>query len=67
MIPRLKCVIIHDHDNKLGGENDEDATTGWGTKPIPKAKPFQEDPRDTLICGWGNRPNPRKDPTLTHG
>ena len=67
MIPRLKGVIVHDHDTKFLGENGEGATTGWRTKPNPKAKPFEEDPEDTLTHGWGNRPNPGKDPTPAHG
>ena len=65
MIPRLKGVITHDHNNKLPGEDSEDAATGWGTRLSPKVKLFEEDPGDTSTWGWGNKPNPRKDPTLT--
>ena len=60
MIPRLKGVIAHSYDTKLLGENGEDTTLGWGTRPSPKTKPFKEDPRDASTCGWGNRPNPKK-------
>ena len=67
MIPRLKGAIAHNHDTKLLGEDDEDSSIGWGTRPSPKAKPFGEDPRDTLTRGQGNRPNPKKDPTPTYG
>ena len=67
MIPRLKGIIIHGHDTKLLGEDGEDTTTGWGTRPNPKAISFEEEPGDTPTCGWGNRPNPEKDPTLARG
>ena len=59
MIPRLKGAITEGHNTKLPREDGEDAATGWGTRPSPKAKPFREDPEDTLICGLGNRPNPK--------
>ena len=55
------------HDTKLPGEDGEDEAVGWGTMPSPKAKPFEEDPGDTLTRGWGNKPNPGKDPTSAHG
>ena len=67
MMLRLKCVIAHSQNTKLPGEDGEDTTTGWGTKPSPKVKPFREKPRDTPTRGWGNRPNPGKDPTSTSG
>ena len=51
MILRLKGVIAHDHDTKLPGKDGEDAAIGWGTEPNPKAKFFEEDPRDTPTCG----------------
>ena len=63
MIPRLKGVIAHSHHTKLPREDGEDASTDWGTRPIPKAKPFGEDPRDTLNRSWGNKPNPKKNST----
>ena len=67
MILRLKGIIAHGHDNKLLGEDGEGMTSGWGTKPSPKAKPVEEDPRDASTRGLGNRPNPEKDPTPAHG
>ena len=83
MISRLKSIIAHNHDTKLLGEDGEDATAGWGTRPSPKAKPVEKDFGDTLTTGlgnkpnpekdlvmtysWGNRPNPEKDLTLAHG
>ena len=45
MIPRLKGAIAHSHDTKLPGEDSEEATTDWGTKPSRKVKPFGEDPK----------------------
>ena len=51
MILRLKGAIFHGHATKLPGEDDEDAATGWGTKPSPKAKPFEEGLGDTPTCG----------------
>ena len=63
MILRLKDAIAHGHNTKLPREDGEDAAIGWGTKPSPKAKPFKENPRDTLTRGWGNRPNPQKNLT----
>ena len=63
MIPRLKGVIAHSHDTKVLGEDGEDLTIGQGTRLSPKAKPFEEDPRDTPTCGLWNRPNPKKDST----
>ena len=51
MILRLKGVIAHDHDTKLPGEYGEGATAGWGTRPSPKVKPFEEDSEDILTCG----------------
>ena len=63
MIPRLKGVITHDHCTKLPRQDGENMAIGWGTKLGPKAKPFEEDPKDTLTRGWGNKPNPKKDPT----
>ena len=63
----MKGVIAHDHDTKLLGEDGEGVTIGCGTRHSPKAKPFEENPRDTLTCGWGNRPNPEKDPTSAYG
>ena len=67
MILILKDVIAHDHDTKLLGGDGEDAAAGWGSRPSPKAKPFEEDLGDAPTYGWGNIPNPRKDPTLAHG
>ena len=67
MILRLNGVVTHDHHTKLPGGDGEDAATGWGTRPSPKAKPFGEDPRDTPTRGWGNRHDPEKDPALTYG
>ena len=61
MIQRLKGVIAHSHNTKLPGEDGEGVAAGWGTRPSPKAKPFEENPKDTLTCGWGNRPNPKKE------
>ena len=66
MIPRLKGVIAYGHNPKLPREDGEDATIGSGTRPSPKAKSFEEDPRDTLTHGWGNIPNPEKNSTLVH-
>ena len=51
MIPILKGVIAHSHDTKLPGEDGEDMATGWGTRPSPKVKPFENDLRDTLTRG----------------
>ena len=67
MIPRLKGVITHDHDTKLQGKDGEGATTCWGTRPSPKEKPFEEDPKDTPTRGRRNKPNPRKDPIPAYG
>ena len=63
MIMRLKGVIAHSHDTKIPREN----SVGWGTRPNPKVKPFEEDSGGASTCGWGNRPNPEKDPTLARG
>ena len=51
MILRLKGAITQDHNIKLPGEDGEEDTTGWGTRPSPKVKPFEEDPGDTPTCG----------------
>ena len=67
MIPRLKGIIAHSHDTKLLGEDGEGVTAGWGTRPSPKTKPVEEDPRNTPTRGWGNIPKLKKDPTLAHG
>ena len=67
MILRLKGVITHDHNTKLPREDGESTAAGWGIKPSPKEKPFEEDPEEAPTRGWGNRPNPRKDPNLAHG
>ena len=67
MIPRLKGVIAYGHDTKLPREYGEDVTIGWGTRPSPKVKPFEEDPKDISTRGWGNIPNPGKHPTPTCG
>ena len=61
MIPILKGAIAYNNDNKILGEDGEDAATDWGTKPSPKAKPLGDDPEDTPTHGWGNSPNPKKD------
>ena len=66
MILRLKSVIAHDHDTKLPEEDGEGSTAGWGTRPSPKVKPFEEDPGDTPTRDWRNRPNLGKDPILAH-
>ena len=67
MIPRLKGVIVHGHDTRLPGEDGEDMAIGWETRPSPKTKSFEEDPRDVSTRSWGNRPNPGKDPILARG
>ena len=67
MISRLKGVIVHDHYTKVPRENGEGTTRGWGTRPSPKAKPFEEDFGDTLTRSWENSPNLGKDIILTHG
>ena len=67
MILRLKGVIAHDHDTKLLGEDGEGTAIGRGTRPSPKAKPLEEDPRDAPTHGRANRPNPKKDPTPAYG
>ena len=67
MILRLKGIITHNHKTKLLGDCGEDVAIGWGIRPSPKAKPFEEDPKGIQTLGWGKRPNPGKDPTLTHG
>ena len=64
MILRLKGVITHVHDIKLSGEDREGVLVGWGTRPSPKVKPFEEDPGDTSTHRRGNRPNLGKDSTL---
>ena len=51
MILRPRGTIVHDPDTKLPGEDGEDATTDWGTRPCPKAKPFEKDPGDTPTYG----------------
>ena len=67
MILRLKGIIIHDHDTKLPGEDGEGMIVGWGTRPSPKAKPLEKDPRDALTHDRGNIPNLRKNPTSAYG
>ena len=67
MILRSKGVITHEHDTKLPGEDGEGATADWGTRPSPKAKLLEEDPKDAPTHGRGNKPNPEKDPTLAYG
>ena len=51
MIPRSIDTIAHSHSTKLPGEDGEDTTTDWGTKPNLEAKPFEEDPKGTLTRG----------------
>ena len=63
MIPRPKGAIIRSPNTKLPGEDGEDATTDWGTRPNLETKPIGKDPGDTPTRGWGNMLNPKKDPT----
>ena len=60
MILRFKGSIAHGHDTKLLGEDGEDVTTGWGTKPSPKVKPFEEDHTDTPTMVRGTDLTPRR-------
>ena len=67
MILIWKGIITHGHDTKLLGKDGEGVAARQRTRPSPKAKPFEEDPRDAPTYGWGSRPNPEKDPTPAQG
>ena len=52
MILRSIDAIVHNHDTMLLGEDGEDATTNWETKPSLEAKPFRENLGGTPTRGW---------------